>query len=99
MAAIGFCEENVVVDEKERKIELSKIFYYFASDFGNNQEELLQSNDFLYFLFFLFLFLTSLSSGISTWLSEEKKKTFHKLVSSGHFTITYADYDWGLNGS
>ena len=41
-AAESFCSQEVAVDEGRRTVTTSKIFHWYASDFGSSERQLLQ---------------------------------------------------------
>ena len=42
LAAGSFCSQEVAVSEAERRVTTSKIFHWYASDFGSTERERLQ---------------------------------------------------------
>ncbi|GLC71620.1 hypothetical protein PLESTF_001142000 [Pleodorina starrii] len=83
-AAEAFCGEEVRVDAARREVKLSKIFKWYAVDFGKDKYERLS---------YIATFLTEPARGELQQLVRAARS------GSGDVRVTYSEYDWSLNGT
>ena len=115
LAASAFCEmeDNVRIDEGNRRVHLSKLLYWYRSDFGACVYCLIRG--------FESIFLTSISiyrktrlmcprlrfftaksnvelpKTIAEYLSKEKKCKMDRMILNGNFSVKFIDYDWSTH--
>ncbi|GFR43319.1 hypothetical protein Agub_g4387 [Astrephomene gubernaculifera] len=83
-AAEAFCATEVQVDRAAREVRLSKIFKWYAIDFGSNKLERLS---------YLAGFLPECAREDLLALLQEAKS------GVGDIRVSYKEYDWNLNGT
>ena len=108
-AARSFCSQEVRVDVGARRVSLSKIFEWYATDFGSNERELLQwvpskltdSSHITHIwrsLPKLILLWLPLCRWLTTHLEGESRRGLEQLLGNqAPITIESTEYNWNLN--
>lgn len=80
-AAGNFCRQEIVIDEVKKKVTLSKIFMWYADDFGDSPAAV----------------LLKLSSYLASPAQETLAQLAEDMTGGADVRIKYKDYDWALN--
>eukprot|EP00238_Polyblepharides_amylifera_P007352 CAMPEP_0196585584 /NCGR_PEP_ID=MMETSP1081-20130531/51207_1 /TAXON_ID=36882 /ORGANISM="Pyramimonas amylifera, Strain CCMP720" /LENGTH=592 /DNA_ID=CAMNT_0041907181 /DNA_START=167 /DNA_END=1945 /DNA_ORIENTATION=- len=83
-AAEAFCEGEVEVDMETRTITMSKIFMWYAMDFGTETNDVLR---------WIIPYLTNKEKIFNL------QRLLDKEEEEGEFFVKYRDYNWGINSN